>query len=50
MLPYLLPGIGFPDMFVMRADALMKGEEGVVVAGFFGDDWSIGAGEFVWNQ
>lgn len=49
-LPYLLPGIGFPDLFVMRADALTKGEEGVVAAGFFGDDWSIETGELVWNE
>lgn len=45
--PYLLPGIGFPDLLVTRTETLTKGESGGVVTGFFGDDWSVENGEFV---
>jgi hypothetical protein len=27
----------------------LKGEEGVLMSGFFGLDWSIEKGEFVWS-
>lgn len=47
---YLTPGIGFPDCLVSKADVLMKGEESLLAAGFFGLDWSVEGGEFVWNE
>jgi hypothetical protein len=49
-MPYLLPGIGFPDLLVSRASSYLRGEEAVLGAGFFGDDWSLENGEFVWNE
>ena len=48
-MPYLLPGIGFPDLLITKTETLIKGEEGGIVAGFFGDDWSVENGEFVWS-
>jgi poly(3-hydroxybutyrate) depolymerase len=49
-MPYLLPGIGFPDLLVSRASSYLRGEKSVLGAGFFGDDWSLEYGEFVWND
>ncbi len=49
-MPYLLPGIGFPDLLITRTETLTKGEEGGIVAGFFGEDWSVENGEFVWQK
>jgi hypothetical protein len=48
-MPYLLPGIAFPDVIVARTSLLSKGEEGVEAAGFFGLDWSAKEGEFVFR-
>jgi hypothetical protein len=47
--PYLNPGFAYPDLTVMRAGA--RGDDGAIVvgAGFFGNDWSVGSGEFVWE-
>ncbi len=47
-MPYLLPGIGFPDFLLSRASSYDTGEEALLGAGFFGDDWSVEKGEFVW--
>jgi hypothetical protein len=49
-MPYLLPGIGFPDLLVSRASSYTQGEGSVLGAGFFGDDWSLENGEFVWKE
>ncbi len=49
-MPYLVPGIGFPDLLVSRASTYLRGESGVLCAGFFGDDWSLEGGEFEWNE
>lgn len=48
-LPYLSPGIGLPDCTILDDRAITIGEEGVIVTGFFGLDWSIENGEFVWG-
>jgi len=48
-LPYMSPGIGLPDCTVLNPDVLTKGDEGVLVTGFFGLDWSVENGEFVWG-
>ncbi|MGC9326120.1 MAG: prolyl oligopeptidase family serine peptidase [Candidatus Hinthialibacter sp.] len=49
-LPYFVSGVGYPDCFVMGSDALTQGSAGVRAAGFFGLDWSIESGEFMWNE
>jgi hypothetical protein len=46
-MPYLLPGVGYPDLLIGRASMLTDGERGLIVAGFFGEDWSLENGEFV---
>lgn len=48
-LPYFTAGAGVPDCMVFSTDMLTKGIEGVLVAGFFGADWSVRGGEFVWR-
>jgi dienelactone hydrolase len=49
-LPYMSPGIGLPDCTILNSKVMTKGEEGVLMTGFFGLDWSLGKGEFVWNM
>ncbi len=49
-LAYLSPGIGFPDLLIARADMLLRGEEAIPAAGFFGPDWSLEQGEIVWTE
>lgn len=48
-LPYLSPGIGLPDCTVFDSRVLAEGDAGVAAAGFFGVDWGVESGEFVWN-
>jgi hypothetical protein len=49
-MPYLLPGVAFPDVIIARTSLLSKGEEGVEAAGFFGLDWGLQQGEFVFRH
>lgn len=46
---YMMPGIGFPDCLVSDAEVLYQGERAVRAAGFFGIDWSVERGEFIWQ-
>ncbi len=46
-IPYMNPGFGLPDVTVMSSDILEHGEAGIKLLGFFGNDWSIGTGEFL---
>ena len=48
--PYLAPGYAYPDLMIFNSDMLTKKIEGVKVAGFFGLDWSVEKGEFVWGD
>lgn len=48
-LPYFTAGAGFPDCLVLSTDMLTKGMEGVLAGGFFGEDWSVDRGEFLWR-
>ena len=48
-LPYFTSGVEYPDCIVFRPDLLTKGAGGVVTAGFFGLDWGVPTGEFVWQ-
>jgi dienelactone hydrolase len=48
-LPYLLPGVAFPDLLIARAVLRTEGESGLEAAGFFGVDWSLEGGEVVWK-
>jgi len=49
-LPYFQSGVGYPDCLVLGADSLTRGSEGVRAVGFFGIDWGIASGEFVWRN
>ena len=44
---YLEPGLGLPDLTVFTSDVMTKGDEGIVLCGFFGLDWKMESGEFV---
>ncbi|OYV85622.1 MAG: hypothetical protein B7Z63_05225, partial [Ignavibacteriae bacterium 37-53-5] len=47
--PYLQPGFGLPDVTILDKKDADKGNFGTRAAGFFGLDWSIDSGEFVWR-
>lgn len=49
-LPYLNPGFGLPDCTVLNTEVLTRGDEGILMTGFFGLDWSVEHGEFVRAQ
>ena len=49
-MPYFLSGAGFPDCLLASAEMLSQGAAGVRAAGFFGIDWSVENGEFVWQS
>jgi pimeloyl-ACP methyl ester carboxylesterase len=49
-IPIFVSGVGIPDVMVMRADALSKGEQGLACAGFFGPDWGVETGDFAWRE
>jgi poly(3-hydroxybutyrate) depolymerase len=48
-IPYLSPGFGLPDVAVFSTDLLEHGETGIELLGYFGNDWSLESGEFLWN-
>jgi hypothetical protein len=39
-----------PDCVVLSSDAFVKGFDAIKAAGFFGIDWSVEKGEFVWGD
>lgn len=41
---------GFPDLMIYRADMLRDGLDGVEVAGFFDNDWSLSKSDVVGNS
>jgi hypothetical protein len=49
-IPIFTSGVGIPDLMVVRADALSKGEKGLVAAGFFGPDWDVEHGDWAWRE
>lgn len=49
-IPYLYPGNGYPDCLVMDSAPPAQGSRGFLAAGFFGNDWSVESGDFVWNR
>jgi hypothetical protein len=48
-LPYFVSGVGYPDCVLLGPEALDRGLAGVRAAGYFGNDWSVEQGEFVWK-
>jgi hypothetical protein len=49
-LPYFVSGVGYPDCLILSSETLTKGTAGVRLAGYFGADWSVPAGEWVWDK
>lgn len=49
-LPYFVSGVAYPDVTVVGPEALMVGSDGVRAAGFFGEDWGVESGDFVWRD
>jgi poly(3-hydroxybutyrate) depolymerase len=49
-MPYFMSGGGFPDCLVIGAELPSVGTDGVRAAGFFGQDWQVGSGEFSWRE
>jgi len=47
---YFISGAGFPDLMLVSAEALRSGTDGIRVIGWFGNDWSLERGDFVWND
>lgn len=48
-MPYFVSGVHFPDVFVAKPEMLKSGVRGVLAAGFFGHDWSVEGGDFVYR-
>ncbi|MDP8244175.1 MAG: prolyl oligopeptidase family serine peptidase [Candidatus Hinthialibacter antarcticus] len=48
--PYFTSGVGYPDVTVLTPGYLKDGAEGIVAAGFFGMDWGVESGEFVFQD
>jgi pimeloyl-ACP methyl ester carboxylesterase len=48
-MPYFVSGVGYPDCTVLGPDTLTRGAEGVRAAGFFGTDWGVASGDWVWR-
>ena len=46
--PYFTAGVAYPDCTVFGPETLREGSAAVLGAGFFGNDWSVGQGEFAW--
>ncbi len=49
-LPYPYAGRAYPDIIIMDTTMLEGQESTVKAAGFFGPDWSVEKGEFVWQR
>ena len=50
VLPYFVSGVGYPDCIVLGPELLTRGSAGVRAAGFFGVDWGVASGEFLWRK
>lgn len=48
--PIFTSGAGYPDCLVLEPETLRTGTNGVIAAGFFGNDWSVKNGEFAWRK
>lgn len=48
--PYFTSGVGYPDVTVLTPEYLKSGADGIAAVGFFGVDWSVKSGEFVFNE
>jgi poly(3-hydroxybutyrate) depolymerase len=49
-MPYLLSGVGIPDVCLIRADMWSKGTQGIECAGFLGPALRMDQSEVVWRE
>lgn len=49
-LPYFSSGVGYPDCLVLGSEVLARAGAGIRAAGYFGLDWSVEKGEWVWEK
>jgi hypothetical protein len=49
-LAYFVSGCAYPDCLILGPDVLTQGSEGVRVAGFFGPNWGVSTGDWVWKN
>ncbi len=47
---YLVNGTTFPDVIIVNSNVIKDGITGIVGTGFFGNDWSVEKGDFVWRE
>jgi hypothetical protein len=47
---YFISGPGFPDLIIMTPEMFEEGLEGIVAAGYFGNDWSVKNGDFAFGE
>jgi len=47
---YLVNGTTFPDIIIVNSNVIKEGAVGIEGAGFFGNDWSIEKGDFVYRR
>jgi len=48
-MPIFTSGVALPDVTVLGSECLRDGDQGIRMAGFFGEDWGITSGEFTWG-
>jgi hypothetical protein len=49
-LPYFVSGAAFPDWAVADSTVLSDRRQGIVGAGYFGNDWQLNTGEWAWRD
>jgi len=47
---YLENGTTFPDLIIVNSNVIKEGVAGIEGAGFFGNDWSVEKGDFIWRE
>ncbi len=47
---YLVNGTTFPDVIIVNSRVIKEGLTGIEGAGFFGNDWSVKNGDFIWRE
>jgi pimeloyl-ACP methyl ester carboxylesterase len=47
---YLVNGTTFPDLMIFDNNLMKEGLSGIRCSGFFGNNWSVTEGDFVWRQ
>lgn len=49
-IPIFISGVALPDCTIFGPEFLRDGDKGIRAAGFFGEDWGVESGEFVWSS